>query len=95
MKLNRRYLLVEIDKKQEEAKDEIKNALKNFLGVFGVSRLGLKFIKIDEKKEKSIIILSINCRELDSVRAAFCLDKAQILVRKVSGTIKKLKEKDL
>lgn len=77
----KRYLLLE-----NASEKEIEKAILDYTGTLGYSRASPKIIK---KLEKGVI-LSINRKELDKVRAAFLLS-GKIKIRKVSGSLKKLK----
>ncbi len=76
----KRYLLLEcVDEK------DVEEAILDYVGVLGYAKTSPKIVtKIDKK-----LILAINRKELDKIRAAFFL--AGIKVLKVSGTLKKLK----
>ncbi len=89
---NKRYLMMSIWGGREDAIEEIKKAIKDFLGSFGYDKANPKFIQIEEKEGKAEIILAVNREELDNIRAAICLAKRQIVVRRVSGTLKKLRQ---
>ena len=81
-KEKKRYLLV----KGENLKKNIPMAIHDFLGVFGMSKISLSFIKL----EKDLAIISINRKLLDSVRASLCVWPDKMSVEKVSGTLKGL-----
>ena len=78
----KRYLLI----KGKNLDVNIPKAIKDFIGVLGMSKTSLGFIS--SKKDFSVI--SINRKMLDSVRASFCVWPEKIIVEKVSGTLKKL-----
>lgn len=84
MRENKRYLLI----KGENLKENISKALKDFLGISGISKVCLEWIKID----KNLGIVSINREMIDQVRASFCLHPEKIEVLKVSGTLKGLRK---
>ena len=79
---NKRYLLV----KGKNLKSEIPKAIKDFLGIFGMSKISLNFIELNQ----DFAIISINRKMLDSVRASLCVWQEKIIVEKVSGTLKSL-----
>ena len=83
MKENKRYLLVG----GENLRGNIEKAILDFIGVLGMSKTALEFIK--ENKDSAII--SVNREMVDSVRAAICVAPKKMEVRKVSGTLKGLK----
>ena len=61
----------------------IEKAIFDFLGVLGMSKVGLSFVKPN--------IISVNREMVDKVRASFCVSKDNIEVLKVSGSLKNLK----
>lgn len=75
MRENKRYLLV------DSSKEKVEKAIVDFLGILGYARAGVMFANNN--------IVAVNREELDRVRAAFSL--ANIQVKKVSGTMKKVK----
>ena len=79
----KRYLLV----KGENLKKEIPNAIKEFIGIFGMSKTSLNFIE----SGKNFSIISINREMLDSVRASFVISQENISIERVSGTLKGLR----
>ena len=83
-KENKRYLVV----KGKDLKKNIEKAILEFIGILGMSKTGLKFIK----SEKDSVIIAINREMVDSVRASFCVFSEKISVEKVSGTLKGLKK---
>ena len=85
MRENKRYLLIE----GNDLKKNVERAILDFVGVLGFSKVGLSWI--DEKNDSGII--SINREMVDSVRASICVFPKKMEVRKVSGTLKGLKEK--
>ena len=85
MREKKRYLLVE----GKNLKENIEKALKDFLGVLGMSKLGLGWIKT----EKNSAVISVNRESTDKVRASLAVWKEKMTVKKVSGTLKGLKRK--
>ncbi len=85
MREKKRYLLV----KGKNPKENIEKALKDFLGILGMSKLGLGWIKSD----KTSAILSINRKGVDNVRAALVVWPEKMTVERVSGTLKGLSRK--
>lgn len=83
MRENKRYLLVS----GKNLRENIEKAILDFVGVLGMSKTGLGFIKTD----KNSVIISVNREAVDSVRASLCIWKEKIEVKKVSGTLKGLK----
>ena len=85
MREKKRYLLV----KGKNLKENVEKAILNFIGVLGMSKIGLSFIKTDLSKSDSVVIC-VNREMVDSVRASLCVWSEKMLVEKVSGTIKGL-----
>ncbi len=85
MREKKRYLLVE----GKNPKENIEKALKDFLGILGMSKVGLKFIKTG--KDKAII--SVNRNGVNNVRASLVVWPDKMTVKKVSGTLKGLSRK--
>ena len=85
MRENKRYLLVE----GEDLRKNIEKAILDFIGVLGLSKIGLEFIKSD----KNSAIISVNRESVDSVRASLCVFSKKMEVKMVSGTLKGLNEK--
>ena len=83
MRENKRYLLV----KGKNLRENIEKAILNFIGVFGMSKVGLGWIKTG----KNFAVISVNRKMVDSVRASFCAWPEKMEVEKVSGTLKGLK----
>lgn len=69
---------------------DIQKSILDFIGVLGMSKTGLNWIK----KGEDYAVISVNRESLDSVRASFCVWPEKISVKKVSGTIKGLNIKD-
>jgi RNase P/RNase MRP subunit POP5 len=84
-KENKRSLLVQ----GKNLKQNIERAILEFVGVLGLSKTGLSFIK--SGKEECVIC--INRESVDSVRASLVVFPEKMEVLKVSGTLKGLKEK--
>ena len=77
-------------KRYLQVKGAVKDVEKSILegiGVLGMSKTSLKFIK----SGKDNTIISINRETIDAVRASFALWPKKINVVKVSGTLKGLK----
>jgi len=81
-KENKRYLLV----KGKNLNVNIEKAILDFIGVLGMSKTGISFIKT----EKDLAIICINRQSVDHVRASLAVWKDKIIVEKVSGTLKGL-----
>ncbi|HUW43900.1 MAG TPA: hypothetical protein VMV95_02995 [Bacillota bacterium] len=78
----KRYLLVE-----GKVKD-VEKAILEGIGVLGMSKTGLGWIKTDKKSA----IISVNRGAVDSVRACFAIWPEKIIAKKVSGTLKGLRK---
>jgi|TARA_B100001971_G_C17975511_1_gene424582 RNase P/RNase MRP subunit POP5 len=82
LKENKRYLLV----KGKNLKGNIEKSILEFIGILGMSKIGLSYIK----SNKDLVVISVNREAVDSVRASFAVFKEEITVEKVSGTLKGL-----
>ena len=85
MRENKRYLFV----RGKNLKEDIEKSILEFIGILGMSRTGLGWIKTG----KDSAIISINRKMVDSIRASFAVFSERINVEKVSGTLKGLKKK--
>lgn len=85
MRENKRYLLV----RGKNLKRNLEEAILEFIGVLGMSKVGLGWIKTDTNS----VVISVNREMVDSVRASFCVWPEKILVEKISGTLKGLGQK--
>ena len=82
MREKKRYLLVN----GKNLKENIPKAIHDFIGVLGMSKVSLSFIKSGE----GFAVISVNRKMLDLVRASLVIWPEKISVEKVSGTIKGL-----
>ena len=82
-RLRRRYLLVEGDKNQ------IQEAMQDYLGILGMTKADLVFVENNGKK----VVLAVNREMLVYVRASFSISNHKINVLRVSGTLKGLERK--
>ena len=82
MKENKRYLLI----KGSDLKKGIEKAIFDFIGVLGMSKAGLRFIKVG----KNSAIIGINRKSLNHVRASLAASSKNFTVERVSGTLKGL-----
>ena len=78
----KRYLLV----RGKNLKTNIEKAILDFIGVLGMSKCGLSWIK----NEKDFAVICVNREMVDSVRASLCVWSEKMSVEKVSGTLKGL-----
>lgn len=83
MRENKRYLLVE----GRDLKKNIEKAILDFVGVLGMSKAGLSFIKLN----KDSAIICVNREAVNDVRASLCVFPEKMIVKKVSGTLRGLK----
>lgn len=82
---NKRYLLV----RGKNLKKNIEKAILEFVGVLGLSKCGLSFVK----SSGNSAVICINREAMNSVRAALCVFPEKMEVLKVSGTIRGLNRK--
>ncbi len=82
MKENKRYLLV----RGKDLKKNIEKAILEFIGVLGMSKTGLSFIK----SSGNSAVVCVNREAVDSVRASLVVFPEKMEVLKVSGTLKGL-----
>ena len=81
---NKRYLLV----KGKNLSKNIEKAILSFIGVLGMPKTGLHWVKTG----KDSAIISINREAVNEVRASFAVWSEKITVEKVSGTLKGLRK---
>lgn len=91
MKENKRYLLVRSGLNNNEFRESIEKAILEFIGVLGMSKTGLEFVK--SEPEKNSMIIAVNRGSVDSVRASFGVWSERIEVLRVSGTLKGLRKR--
>jgi RNase P/RNase MRP subunit POP5 len=85
MKENKRYLLI----RGEHLKINVEKAILDFIGVLGMSKTGMSWIKADSNSA----IICVNRESVNSVRASLVVWPEKISVEKVSGTLKGLNKK--
>ena len=85
MREKKRYLLV----KGKNLKQNVERAILDFIGVLGMSKVGLRWIKSNTNSA----IISVNREMVNFVRASFCVWPEKMSVEKVSGTLKGLRKK--
>ncbi len=83
-RIKRRYFL--LDSNSEE---EIKKIILDYIGILGWAKAAPIFVK-NVKILDGKIVLAIDRKEVDNVRAAFELSNFNIKILKVSGTLKGL-----
>ena len=81
----KRYLLV----KGKNLKTNVEKAILDFIGVLGMSKCGLGWIK----SGKNSAVICVNREMVEPVRAGLCVWPEKISVQKVSGTLKSLEKK--
>ncbi len=79
----KRYLLIEGD----DLRKNVEKAILDFIGVLGMSKTGLGWIKED----KDYAVISVNREMVDSVRASLAVWPKKMEVKRVSGTLEGLK----
>jgi hypothetical protein len=79
MRIKRRYLLI------DSSEENVKDALLKGIGAIGWAKAAPIFLK-----EKNKLVLAVNRKELQNVRASLELSEKDIRVIKVSGTLKGL-----
>jgi len=77
-----RYLLI----RGKMLDENVNKAILDFIGVLGMSKTGLRWIK----SEKKSAVISVNRASLNHVRASFAVWPEKIEISKVSGTLKGL-----
>ncbi len=85
MREKKRYLLI----KGGISEKKIIESIKEFGGILGLSNARPFFIE----KNKEYLILCINRKALNLVRASFAICKEEIKILAVSGTLKKIKQR--
>lgn len=78
----KRYLLI-----KNTNKIDIEEAILDYIGILGFAEASPQIIK----QNKDSIILSINRKSLDKIRASFLIKGDNLKIEKVSGSIKNLK----
>ena len=77
---HKRYLLIS---GKDADKKEIEDAILKFIGILGYAKASPQIVKNIGSK----VVLAVNRRELDSVRASFVLSSKDIRVERISGMI--------
>ena len=87
----KRYLLIS---GKNAGRKEIEEILLEYVGVLGYAKISPQFVGGAEKKEGKAgkLILAINRKELDKVRASFAISEKDVKIEKVSGSLIKLKK---
>lgn len=80
-RVKRRYILFD-----SGDKDEIEKIILDYLGILGWAKASPVFLKNKDRK----MILAIERKEVDNIRAAFEISNSKIRIIRVSGTLKGL-----
>lgn len=80
----KRYLLIE---GKDAGKEKLEKVILDYIGILGFAKASPQIIR----KTNNRLILAINRKELDKVRASFLLSGKKIAIKRVSGTLKSLK----
>ena len=80
----KRYLLVEC---KDATKEKIEKAILDYIGILGFAKASPQLIK----KTSKGLILAINRKSLNEIRASLLLSGKKIAIKRVSGTLKSLK----
>jgi RNase P/RNase MRP subunit POP5 len=80
----KRYLLIE---GRDADKKNIDEVILEFIGVFGYAEASPQFLKIDSNN----LIMSVNRKMIDKIRSSFLMSQKDIRIKRVSGSVKKLK----
>ena len=81
-RLKKRYLLL-----HAENKDIIEKVILDYIGILGWARASPLFVDTFKPLERGKLVLAIDRKELENVRAAIELSKQPIKILKVSGTL--------
>ena len=83
-RLHRRYIQIKGSKK------DVEKAILDYIGILGWAKAAPLFVKSDLKG----LVLAVNRKEIENIRAAFALSADKIEVLGVSGTLKGLSKKN-
>lgn len=82
-KENKRYLLI---KGKDAEKEKIDEAILEFVGVLGYAEASPMIVK----SGKENVVLAVNTKSLNKIRASFAMSEKQLNIVRVSGTLKGL-----
>ena len=82
-RIKRRYILFNTSQKEE-----IEKIILDYIGILGWAKASPIFVKTKSEK----LVLAVNRKEIDNVRAAFEIADSNIKILKVSGTLKGLEK---
>ena len=84
-KSKRRYILL-----AHTTKKEVESIILDYLGILGWAKANPFFVS-QKNKDSNYLILAIDRKQLENIRAAFEISKTKAKIIRVSGTIKGLK----
>jgi len=84
-KIKRRYLLIENGNKKL-----VEKVILDYIGILGWARAAPVFVEDKRKGKGKGIVLAVERKEVDNVKAAFEMCEEKVKVVKVSETLKKL-----
>lgn len=82
-RMNRRYLLL-----KAKGKEQVEKVILEYIGVLGWARATPFFVSTENGK----VVLAVDRKSVENVRAAFEMSKEEIKVERVSGTLKGLEK---
>ncbi|MDO8509281.1 MAG: hypothetical protein Q7S27_06400 [Nanoarchaeota archaeon] len=83
LRVKRRYLLL-----SAESKEKVEKLILDYIGILGWAKASPVFINSHSKD----IILSVNRKSLDDIKASFEMSDSNIKILKISGTLKGLEK---
>lgn len=83
MKVKRRYILL------AGSKGEVEKTVLDYIGILGWAKAGCVFV---EWKNKGEVVLAVDRKEIDNVRAGIEVSDSSIRILRVSGTLKGLEK---
>lgn len=87
---HKRYLLISGSDANPRV---IEEAILGFVGILGYAKATPSFVKASEKnagKFRGKLVLAINRKELENIRASLVFSGKQVVIERVSGTIRGL-----
>ena len=87
MREKKRYMLIS-GSKGTNIKESVEKAILDFIGVLGMAKSQLEWVKQD--RGKNTIVIAVNRKSVDYVRASLAVVPEKIIVERVSGTLKGL-----
>ena len=73
--------------KGRNLRENVEKAILDFIGVLGMSKAGLEWVKFTENSA----IIAVNRKSVEHVRASFAVWPEKIEIKRVSGSLKGLK----